>query len=299
MFVLRFFAGPLAKVLSPVGIMAASCIPAGLGLLLMSFSRDWAGVLAASTVFGLGVTYWWPTMLGIVSERFPKGGTLLLALIGGAAGLFLAYVTVPGMGALHDHYAESALRRDLPEKLQSAILDSYARVETLRNELGKAEPALERRIRRLAVPIEDARAEKEREEAKAAGREPAHRAAMSLLTMASLKEVRNQLSQAELAALDAGLATAADPARRKPTAGLRLTKGIPEAVDQAGAEDQALALRQHKEADKAAASITFRFVAALSIVVLVVFGAMFLYDKARGGYKQVFLTPGAGGSGTA
>lgn len=300
MFVLRFFAGPLAKRLSPIGIMAASCVPAGLGLLLMSFSRDWAAVLAASTVFAVGVTYWWPTMLGIVSERFPKGGTLLLALIGGAGGLFLSYVTVPGMGALHDHYAEKSLRRELPEALQGSILESYAKVKTVRKAIG---PDLERRLQRLAEPMDDARAERERAAAKAEGREPQGTIPMSLLTMASTKEIRNQLSEEERLAVDAGVAKAEDPSQREPTKGLRFTKGIPEVLDQLdkpplGEADQARARDEHKEADKAAASITFRYVAALSVVVLILFGAIFLYDKARGGYKQeVLATPGGGAAG--
>ena len=29
---------------------------------------------AAATVFGVGIAYFWPTMLGVTAERFPKGG---------------------------------------------------------------------------------------------------------------------------------------------------------------------------------------------------------------------------------
>ena len=64
---------------------------------------------AAATVFGIGVAYYWPTMLGLTAERFPKGGAFLLGIIGAAGGLFLSYVSVPGMGKVHDHYTLNAL----------------------------------------------------------------------------------------------------------------------------------------------------------------------------------------------
>ena len=34
--------------------------------------------ILAATVYGFGKTFLWPTMLGVVSERFPKGGALTL-----------------------------------------------------------------------------------------------------------------------------------------------------------------------------------------------------------------------------
>jgi MFS family permease len=104
MFVLRHFAGPLAKRISSMGILIASSVLSGLGLLWLSYATDGTTVFLAATVFGVGVTYFWPTMLGVTAERFPKGGAFLLGILGAAAGLFLSYVTTPGMGWLHDHY---------------------------------------------------------------------------------------------------------------------------------------------------------------------------------------------------
>jgi MFS family permease len=109
MFVLRHFAGPLAKRISSFGILIASSVLSGLGLLWMGYaSGNWV-MLAASTVFGVGVTFFWPTMLGVTSEKFPRGGAFLMGTMGAAAGLFLAYVTGPAMGWLHDHYTQKAL----------------------------------------------------------------------------------------------------------------------------------------------------------------------------------------------
>src|SRR4029077_15850040 len=59
------------------------------------------GVLAA-TVWGTGVCYMWPTMLATASERFPRGGALLMGLMGTAGTLSIRFV-LPLMGAIYDH----------------------------------------------------------------------------------------------------------------------------------------------------------------------------------------------------
>jgi hypothetical protein len=55
----------------------------------------------AATVFGVGKTYFWPTMLGITSEQFPRGGALLMNLMGGA-GMLASAVILPIMGSRLD-----------------------------------------------------------------------------------------------------------------------------------------------------------------------------------------------------
>jgi len=109
MFLLRIFAAPLAKRIPSIGILIGSSVLSGLGLLWLSCVTGPVTLFLAATVFGVGVCYFWPTMLGTTSERFPKGGAFLLAVIGAAAGLFLAYVTIPTMGKLHDHYTLKGL----------------------------------------------------------------------------------------------------------------------------------------------------------------------------------------------
>jgi hypothetical protein len=109
MFLLRIFAAPLAKRIPSIGILIGSSVLSGLGLLWLSCATGPVTLFLAATVFGVGVCYFWPTMLGTTAERFPKGGAFLLAVVGAAAGLFLAYVTVPGMGRLHDHYTLKGL----------------------------------------------------------------------------------------------------------------------------------------------------------------------------------------------
>jgi MFS family permease len=61
----------------------------------------------AATVFGIGKTFLWPTMLGVTAERFPRGGALTISLMGGA-GMASAGLAVPLMGARIDHYGPGA-----------------------------------------------------------------------------------------------------------------------------------------------------------------------------------------------
>ena len=69
-------------------------------------------VLVAATIFGLGKAYFWPTMLGVTSQLFPKGGAWLLALLGGAGNLSIAFV-LPFMGSAFDRLGPGAALRSV------------------------------------------------------------------------------------------------------------------------------------------------------------------------------------------
>lgn len=100
MFVLRFFFGGVVHKFSPFAVLTVCAVLVGVGLFwLGSLKVGVSGLvaLAAATVFGIGKTYFWPTMLGIVSERFPKGGALAINLMGGA-GMASIAVILPIMG---------------------------------------------------------------------------------------------------------------------------------------------------------------------------------------------------------
>jgi fucose permease len=97
----RMLAVPVVHRLSPVGLLLTAASLSALGLLALSMTHSGAGALAASTVFALGVCYFWPTMLGVTSEWFPAGGALLLAIMGGAGNLSVALI-LPLMGRVYD-----------------------------------------------------------------------------------------------------------------------------------------------------------------------------------------------------
>jgi MFS family permease len=102
MFVMRHFAGPLVHKLSSVGLLWISCLMASLGLLLLSVANSPVTGLLAATVWGTGVCYMWPTMLATASERFPRGGALLMGLMGTAGTLSIRFV-LPLMGSIYDN----------------------------------------------------------------------------------------------------------------------------------------------------------------------------------------------------
>jgi len=101
MFLMRHFAGPLVEKFSPVGVLWFSCLGAALGLVALSIANSPVTALLAATVWGTGVCYMWPTMLATASERFPRGGALLMGLMGTAGTLSIQFV-LPIMGSIFD-----------------------------------------------------------------------------------------------------------------------------------------------------------------------------------------------------
>ena len=101
MFVMRHFAGPMVHKLSPIGLLWFSCLLASAGLFALSVANSPVTGLLAATVWGTGVCYMWPTMLATAAERFPRGGALLIGLMGTAGTLSITFV-LPAMGQIFD-----------------------------------------------------------------------------------------------------------------------------------------------------------------------------------------------------
>nr|WP_136252826.1 MFS transporter [Ningiella ruwaisensis] len=79
----RYFAGPLVHKFNPTGVLLYSAVVSTIGLYMLSqFSGPMA--LVATIIFALGVTYFWPTMIGCVAEYLPKTGALGMSIVGGA-----------------------------------------------------------------------------------------------------------------------------------------------------------------------------------------------------------------------
>jgi MFS family permease len=118
MFILRFFAGPIVHRISPLGLLLSCATLAMLGLLWLGEAKAGMAVFLAATVYGIGKTFFWPTMLGVVSERFPKGGALTLGAVG-AAGVFSGgFLGTPGIGYVQDYYASAQLTQEAPAVYQ-------------------------------------------------------------------------------------------------------------------------------------------------------------------------------------
>jgi MFS family permease len=120
MFILRHFAGPLAHAMSPVGMLTVSALLSAVGLYLLSTAETAATAFTYATIFGLGIAYFWPTMLGVTAERFPKGGALLLCLMGCVGNLSISQV-LPRMGGIYDHYSVQALQQKNPHLAERLV----------------------------------------------------------------------------------------------------------------------------------------------------------------------------------
>lgn len=113
MMILRFCAGPIVHRLQPLGLLAISAALAVVGLNWLSTAAG-IGILAAATLYGVGKTFFWPTMLGVVSEQCPKGGALTLNMISGIGMLAAGVIGNPLLGNIQDKEADAKLLADAP-----------------------------------------------------------------------------------------------------------------------------------------------------------------------------------------
>ena len=103
----RGFAEPIVHRFSPQGVLLLSSIFTTLGLYMLGHT---AGnmVFAGALVFGVGVCYFWPTMIGFVAENLPKTGAVGLNLMGGA-GMFAVSLYLIFMGGYYDEILANKL----------------------------------------------------------------------------------------------------------------------------------------------------------------------------------------------
>ena len=103
----RGLAEPVVHKLSPAGVLLMSAILAALGLYLLGHSTG-NMLFVGAIVFGMGVCYFWPTMLGFVSENLPETGAVGLNFMGGA-GMFAVSVYMIFMGGYYDKLVAAQL----------------------------------------------------------------------------------------------------------------------------------------------------------------------------------------------
>ncbi len=120
MFALRFVAGPIVHKISPLGLLFVSGLLGLVGLQLLSTAQGVAMCVIAATVYALGKTFLWPTMLGVVSDLFPKGGAITIGAIGGVGMLSAGLLGGPGLGYKQDRFASEYL-----EKKDPAVFAAY------------------------------------------------------------------------------------------------------------------------------------------------------------------------------
>lgn len=125
MMILRFFAGPFVEKFSPPGMLLGGSVLTGVGLLLFAFVESGTVMLmTAATFFAVGITFFFPTMVGFMSERFPKAGSLGLVILMGA-GFFGAGASNGIMGAIADTYLPDALDEQQTVQILEEIEDRF------------------------------------------------------------------------------------------------------------------------------------------------------------------------------
>ena len=126
MLVLRFFAGPLIHKFSPPGLLATCSALAALGILALSQTAHSgiATIFAAATLFGVGITFFWPTILGLASEQCPRGGALTLNAMGGIGMLAVGILGSPFLGYMQETSTTQQLLATNPGLYQTVTKQS-------------------------------------------------------------------------------------------------------------------------------------------------------------------------------
>lgn len=126
MLVLRFCGHWIEKnlKLSPVGLLFVCALCAVLGLNMVSAIATFGGAMAALVVYGIGKTFFWPTMLAVTSDRFPRTGAVAISIMGGIGMMSAGLIGSPGLGYAKDRFAG--------EELQKANAAVYAEYQNAR-----------------------------------------------------------------------------------------------------------------------------------------------------------------------
>jgi len=114
----RAFAGPVVHKFSPLGVLLISSVLAAAGLYLLGHTSG-NMLFVGAILFGMGVCYFWPTMLGFVSENLPKTGAVGMNLMG-AAGMFAVSIYMIFMGGYYDKLIASHMENGLEEAKKAA-----------------------------------------------------------------------------------------------------------------------------------------------------------------------------------
>ena len=135
MVVGRGLAEPVVHRFSATGVLLISSILSAVGLYILGHSSG-STIYIGALVFGLGVCYFWPTMLGFVAENLPKTGAVGLNLMGGA-GMFAVAVYTFFMGSFYD----SKVIKNLPEGADLGVYSAPTATAEMQKALTEAKTA--------------------------------------------------------------------------------------------------------------------------------------------------------------
>ena len=117
MMILRFFAGVPLRYTGPLGLLLISSVFSIIGLFTLSYVSGFL-VFVAFIIYAVGQTFYWPSVLGFVAERFPRGGALTLNTVSAIGLLTVGIFGFPFLGAVQDHYNAKAIIEAQPKLVQ-------------------------------------------------------------------------------------------------------------------------------------------------------------------------------------
>ena len=122
MFSLRFCADFIERSLkiSPIGLLGICAVLGSVGLLIVSGIQTFAGAMVALAVYAVGKTFFWPTMLAVVGDRFPRTGAVAMSIMGGIGMMSAGLLGGPGLGYAKDRFTAEHLQTTAP-----AIYEQY------------------------------------------------------------------------------------------------------------------------------------------------------------------------------
>ena len=122
MFSLRFCADFIERNLkiSPIGLLFICSVLAIVGLRIVSGIETFAGAMVALSVYAVGKTFFWPTMLAVVGDRFPRTGAVAMSLMGGIGMMSAGLLGGPGLGYAKDRFTAEHLMATAP-----AVYEQY------------------------------------------------------------------------------------------------------------------------------------------------------------------------------
>ncbi len=122
MFGLRFCAHFIETKLklSPIGLLLVCAIIACVGLNLASTMTTFGAALLALGIYAVGKTFFWPTMLAVIGDRFPHTGAVAMSIMGGIGMLSAGLIGGPGLGYGKDRFAGEELN-----KADAALYQEY------------------------------------------------------------------------------------------------------------------------------------------------------------------------------
>ena len=113
MFGLRFCAHWIETKLklSPIGLLLVCSIIAFVGLNLASGMQSFGMALVALGIYAVGKTFFWPTMLAVIGDRYPHTGAVAMSIMGGVGMLSAGLIGGPGLGYCKDRFAGEELNK--------------------------------------------------------------------------------------------------------------------------------------------------------------------------------------------